>query len=283
MKIKFTVLLSLFVLCSVFSQEKSNITEFEALIRNDAVILTWKGSLNSENLLLYRSTSPFLDIKSLSQAVIVSTKFDSTLLFVDYPIPGIPYYYAIIDETSLSHATIKFEAGINTNRVPVEISHLYSNVPKQKTTYQRPIPLPWLNPQNKQQEKSYKFSETTEDTLKKYTRNVTNKQRRIKKFVILPDDLDTTFGGEYLLLRNILNSSIKNKEWNKAIQELNDFLKLRRTQDSIARAHFYLGQCYYFQSEPEKALLEFLLAQDTYYDKSQEWIQYTLSNLANKS
>lgn len=283
MRIKFTVILALCALSSFFSQEKSHITEFEALIRNDAVILTWKGSHNSEDLLLYRSTSPFLDIQSLSQAVIVSTKFDSALLFVDYPIPGIPYYYAIIDETNLAQGTILFEAGINTNRVPVEISHLYSNVPKQKTTYQRPIPLPWLNPQNKQQEKSYKFSETTEEDLKRYTEITQTKQKYKKNFVVLSDDLNTSFGGEYLLLRNILNSSIKKKEWDKATQEFKDFLKLRRTQDSIARAHFYLGQCYYFQSEPEKALLEFLLAQDTYYDKSQEWIQYTLQLLANNS
>ncbi len=38
-----------------------------------------------------------------------------------------------------------------------------------------------------------------------------------------------------------------------------------------ARAHFYLGQSYFFSDRPRDALLEFLLAEDQYYPEVQAW------------
>ena len=38
-----------------------------------------------------------------------------------------------------------------------------------------------------------------------------------------------------------------------------------------ARAHFYLGQTYFFNNRPREALLEFLLADDSYYHEVELW------------
>jgi len=38
-----------------------------------------------------------------------------------------------------------------------------------------------------------------------------------------------------------------------------------------ARAHYYLGQAYFFDKRPREALLEFLLAEDPYYHEVDQW------------
>jgi TolA-binding protein len=57
-----------------------------------------------------------------------------------------------------------------------------------------------------------------------------------------------------------------------AQQRLKDFLSLPRKPELVARAHFYVGQIDYFQGKVRDALLEFLGAQDFFYQESEPWI-----------
>jgi len=64
-----------------------------------------------------------------------------------------------------------------------------------------------------------------------------------------------------------------------AQQKLGDFLSLPRKPELNARARFYLGQIDYFQGEARDALLEFLTAQEFYYQECAPWIDACYASL----
>ena len=90
-------------------------------------------------------------------------------------------------------------------------------------------------------------------------------------------DAQSNTGGEELALRTILAGSFIPGHWDAAIMELKRFLSIRRTPSTVARARFYIGEAQFFSGNYHQALLEFLLAQDRYYNQSREWIHYRRS------
>lgn len=252
---------------------------FDIMVRNDAVILAWSANSRDKNLILYRSTTTFTNINSLAQAIVLSTFIDTGTPFVDYPVPGVPYYYAIVDENAVRSGTVSFAPDKNTNRVPVEVSPLFSRIQKSKLPSLRPMPLPWLNPSHQVSSDRFTFSRRTESIILQLASLAKSTPSMIRRSVILDDDAASTAGGEEYALRQIISKNIPSNNWIQAENELFDFLSLRRTPKTTARTRFYLGQAYYFQGKHNKALLEFLLAQDYYYSQSQEWIQYVLAAL----
>ncbi len=259
------------------------LTGFDAITREDAVIITWETPERGRNLVLYRATTPFTNMNSLLQAVVLSAFTDSGTPFVDYPVPGVPYYYALVDEETLRTGTADFTPSLNTNRIPVEVSSSYAGMYKNYLPSIRAMPLPYLNPGNEFRHYNVVFSPDTEDIIRKITVPVKVRAVRQREAFLFQSDLLSDTGGEEFALRKVLDETFRLQQWESSISALNQFLSIRRTADITARAHFYLGQAYSFQGLHREALQEFLLAQDRYYSQSRDWIQYVLSNLVSGS
>jgi hypothetical protein len=257
------------------------LSTFDVITRNDAVIITWKSSLAGKNIVLYRSTSPFTDMTSLVQAILVSTLVDTGAPFVDYPVPGVPYFYAVIDEDTLRTGSVQFAEGQNTNRIPVEIPASYARIKRSTLPSIRPIPLPYLNLSQNAETPKWHFSDKTEKIIQKVTAHPIVKKESAKNPFVFLSDKDSVSGGEEYNLKKILDTSFSSHTWNTAISDLNDFLAIRRTAETTARTHFYLGEAWFFSGNYRKALPEFLLSQDLYYNQANEWIQYTLDRMVS--
>ncbi len=258
---------------------------FDIMTRNDAVIITWKSTVEERNLVLYRATAPFTGLTSLVQAIVVTTFKDTGTPFVDYPVPGVPYYYAVVDEDLLRSGTVSFAAGNNTNRIPVEIPSGFARIQRTGIPNLRPMPLPYLNPSRTAANPAWKFSAATEKMIQSLaattTASTTTAMRSdtLRTPFIFRSDLESVAGGEEYTLKKILETSFSSRAWESAITELNAFLSIRRTEETTARTHFYLGEAYYFTGDYHKALPEFLLAQDLYYNQSREWIHYSMNRI----
>jgi TolA-binding protein len=98
---------------------------------------------------------------------------------------------------------------------------------------------------------------------------------------LLPEDLEKGATGEEYQLRSIVQGYFALQDWDKAGEEFRRFLDLPRTERSRAKAHFYLGQVYYFQDKPKEALFQFLDSQTLYPSESNRWIQAVLGNFVN--
>ena len=252
------------------------LTEFDAMVRNDAVVITWNSSLQQKNVVLYRSTSPFTDMSSLVPAIVISSFQDNGAPYVDYPVPGVPYYYVVLDEDTIKSGTAEFLPDKNTNRIPVEIPSVYAKIQRTPLPTLRPMPLPWLNPDQQAEIPALQFSTDTEKIIASLVRYTSTKSAIKLSPYVFKSDIDSSSGGEEYTLKNILEINFREGSWDKAIESLNGFLSIRRSEDTIARTRFYLGEAYYFSGDYRNALLSFLMSEDAYYEQSREWIQYVL-------
>ena len=255
---------------------------FDAITRDDAVLLTWKSEPKGQNVILYRSTAPFIGLESLVQAVLVSSFTDDGAPFVDYPVPGVPYFYAILDEATVRSGTVAFAGGANTNVTPVEIPGRYLNIKTPLLSSVRPMPLPWLNPNNALPIPARRFSPRTETMIKTLAQKSKPDSIVEKEPYIFRSDREAASGGEDYALKQILESGFTAKDWKGTITSLERFLWIRRGADTTARTRFYIGEASFFSGDYDRALKEFLLARDGYYTQSNEWIQYVLDRMVAK-
>ncbi len=270
-----------------FDISKFYFMSFSALAREKAIVISWKASVQNCNLILYRSTQAFSNFASLSKAVPIANIRDTGIAYLDYPVSGIPFYYAIAEEHQLASGNISFIDGKTTIALPVEIIEMDDDLPKiKKQAKRRPIPLPYLNPSKKYQKKKQYFSSQTEGIINALTagkqdyREFPSAALR-RKIYVFPDDKSKPMGGENMELQRILKGSFAKKKWAHCEKELKDFLKIRRTSRVTARSKFYLGEVLFFQNKYDKALLQFLIAGDMYPKQAKEWAQYSLTELAN--
>ena len=265
----------------------------ETYAREDRVTITFgTGTKSPDNITLYRSTRPIRATADLLNAVIVQRKAVSP--FTDFPVPGIPYYYAVIAEEDLIRGIVEIIPGQNASQRPAVAGGAGSdsrnrNPPVRSEAEEpllniraMPLPqvsvhtaLPGMNTQTEPSapmELSSQASKALGDIPERPRSEIPLKSPR----VFARDMENSPAGGEAYALSRIARGSFFVKKWDAAREELISFLSLPRLPDIKARAQFYLGQCYYFQARPREALFEFLAIQDRYPEEAIEWIQASL-------
>lgn len=260
-------------------------SSFSVFVRENAAIITCKSKNKNASFILYRAIEPFISAASLADAIPIAHITENELPFFDFPIQGIPYYYAVLEEKETVLGTVKFIHGKNTWNKPVEITSSsengnFSGLQKEP----RSLPLPYLNPDKKIKPKPRYFSSSTENIIASLSaeneieRKSSPAKRNIK---ILPNEENTPQGGETSALQEIVIKYLSERRWKTCEAELKKFLSLRHTERVEARARFYLGQTYFFTERYDKALIEFLQSKRIYEKPSQEWIRYCLPELQN--
>lgn len=267
----------------IAASESAGIDSFTLRIRNDAVVVSWTETVRGKNLVLYRSTEPFTAFSSLLRSVLVSAISDSGSSYTDYPVPGVPYYYALLDEDDVHTGAVSFMTGKNTNASPVEIPSELAVIKRASVQPIRPMPLPYLNPTMEPDRAPFVFSRGTEAKIASLSGSPGRPQTEHGIFVFRSDTETTSSGGDDYALRKIVTDGFRSEKLSATLSALDDYLSLRRSEQAAARARFYRGEALYFSGKYEEALLEFLLARDVYANQAGEWIQYTLNALTSKT
>ncbi|GAB1481214.1 hypothetical protein MASR2M78_00290 [Treponema sp.] len=254
----------------------------------DAVIISFISKSLEATALLYRSAQPLLRTQDLLDAVIVQASA-ALSPFIDYPVPGIPYYYALIAENELRTGNITFIVGENSTRGSVEVpSGRYRlGLPgPQDNLRSMPLPLvsieaalPYTLSENQYPLSSSSLSPEATKAIAELFPTNGNKNGREKKARVFPQDLQAPAGGEEYTLRFIVQDTFARRDWKNAATQLSSFLSLPRTSSTEARARFYLGQSYYFLGRPQESLFEFLLVKSQYPIEADEWVQAILPKL----
>ena len=256
----------------------AGISALEAAAQADRVIITFNEG-NVRDIALYRSIRPINQTQDLLGAVILQTKISSP--FTDFPVPGIPYYYAAIAENDLIHGTVEIIPGRNSTKAPVEVSAVRGDPERDL----RAIPLPQMSTQAVAPGMNT-YSETPPAELSPMAAmalgNIPVKadDPPLKRPRVFARDLETPSSvGEDYILSSLITGSFSAKDWETAKEELSNFLALPRSPETRARARFYLGQSYYFLRQPREGLFEFLSIQNRFPAEAAEWIQASLDML----
>ena len=271
-----------------------NISSLKTEVQKDSIIIsfTLNGSETKsiQPLVLYRSTQPIRYVQDLVQAVIVQGGITSSP-YIDYPVPDIPYYYALVFEDDIKQGNLRLEGGKNVTLIPAEVPagtfriglpgpqkdirsiplpllSVTATVPGALNTIQVPVLALPLSPEASKAVSALPFPEP--------------KKAALKKPRVFSQDLNAIGGGEEFTLRSIVQGAFNNRDWNSVIEQLERFLSLPRSSTIEARSRFYLGQAYYMTGKYREALFEFLLMKNLYPAEAREWIQSILPLLDSR-
>jgi hypothetical protein len=250
----------------------------------DRVIITFDifpdPSLQRRNAILYRSMHPIRQPQDLLNAIIVQTGISSP--FIDFPVPGISWHYAVIFEDEIFSGNVRIRPGGNVSVSPIAIAYEQAN-----ERSLRPMPLPLMALRNTMPEGF--FSGIPEST------RLRSESVEILRNIQMPDrnpiapkiprvfvaDLDPPTNSEESALFQIINEHFIKSEWENAHIHLQHFLSQPRTKDIEIRARFYLGQALYFTGQFRDALMEFLVFRTHHPEEAASWIQAVLSAMVH--
>jgi len=243
----------------------------------DRVVITFETAGPRRNAILYRSTRPVRQPQDLLNAVIVRSGIASP--FVDFPIPGLIWYYAVIYEDEIASGNVGVRPGINATISPVSIS---GDQAAERSL--RPIPLPVLTLHNTvpdslflteipgQVPLSIESSNILRDTPMPAKAPLVLKRPRV--FAV---DLVAPTGGEESALFQIVMEHFVRFEWEAARASLQHYLSLPRSREVEARARFYFGQTLYYTGSYREALMEFLSFRSFHLPEANTWIEAVLT------
>jgi hypothetical protein len=270
---------------------QKRLSGISAKVQGDAVYVSVKADTPVDTVLVYRSAAPILGTADLLDAVIVLAASSISAPFVDYPVPGISYYYALIPEDELKAGQVFIERGTNSTIAAVEIpaGRYRVGLPGPPRDI-RAIPLPLISMDSALPDGSFAptppavpipLSPAAAKALAELSRNVKLRPLPDRKPRAFPQDLEIPAGGEEYALRSIVQGPFAKRDWTESAKQISRFLSLSRSPSSEARAHYYLGQAYFFLGQHREALFEFLLAQSQYYAEGQEWVDAILPRLVS--
>lgn len=278
----------------IFAQSNvsSSISGLKVTLKNasptQAIIeLTWeipsKNNIVAFNI--YRSNEQITKdtIKKLKPIIVLKgryTRYTDTVTDI-----SASYFYCVTTKISTGEEFDIIIPMVNSTVIPLVIAPVTANektLPKEETRVETPeneralIPLPYLN-ELEDANASKKEVSSRDLTVAKKLANHSD-VKKTKDFQILPADITPDTGEQYLL-STIVNGSFKNAEWNKALAEIDDFIKINRSEETLNRAYFYLGQIYYYKGDSKNAIFSFMKSQNDYPIESHQWIDEVLNSL----
>jgi hypothetical protein len=266
----------------------SKIHSITAEVQGGGIMISYQTKDEGQMTILYRSINPIRRMEDLLNAVILRSL--SGAPYMDYPLGGIPNYYAILLEDELISGTAAIYPGLNATIKPVEVA-----ADPQAAPQVRPIPLPLISTNtlntlpdgfgkiSPEMPKKIPLSHQAEESLIDVPPYKAPPRAR-KAPRVFPQDLEAPLplgGEEDRLLRSIIQGPFNAKDWGGAQEVLLRYLALPRSHAAEARARYYLGQTYFFTGAFREALFEFLMAQSQYPEDIVDWIQATLREIRN--
>jgi hypothetical protein len=257
------------------------ISNLKARQENDKVIITYDVFGPSRNIVLYRSMQPVSRPQDLLNAVIVQSGIAAP--FVDFPIPGLSWYYAAIYEDEISSGNMGIRPGRNATTTAVILS---GGETAERAL--RPIPLPYMTLRNAIPEGDTVVDVPEQSSLNSALLNMLQSAQMPQK-IPLPSkkprifavDLKSPSGGEESALFQIVQEYFEKRDWDNSRIALLHYLSLPRSTEVEARARFYLGQTWYFTGNYREALFEFLSVQNLHPIEANIWIDAILAAMVH--
>jgi hypothetical protein len=265
----------------------SRITGIKAAVSasSDGVEVTFTSSSPARDLLLFWGTAPLASPDDLLRSASATELDPGTTRYVQPALPGIDYWFAVMDAGlyKLGQATVA--PGVNATTIPVRmpinparLSTMSGGAGRRNT----PLPslsMPFgdLNGQQSgdsgivQTPPEKQLSAAATRTIGLLMQGIARPPAAERSPEIFPSDISPVPGTELSQLQQIVTGPFAGSDMAGAQKQLSSFLAMRRAPEVDAHARFYLGQAYYFLGQPRDALMEFLIAEDSYFQRAQPW------------
>ncbi len=273
---------------SLLQSKPVDITDLSASLSEGAVYLRFETSNSERDVAIYRSTDDISESEDLVDAILLDTVSSSTNTYIDYPVPGLSYYYALFDSELLRVGKQRFNLGKNVLTDPVELPPSVPRATSGATVPARSRPLPYLILSTKV-ESGKELSASSVNIGRRRKALTPEAQNAVSSLIPADASKIKQFDKPVFLapetngsdsrnsqLKRIVDEYISKEKWDEGRSELEKYLQIRHSEDELSRAHYYLGQAYYFTESFRNAFIHFLYASESYYAEAQTWMDNIL-------
>lgn len=266
----------------------ASVYNIAAQTEDTAIVVRFEASRADRTLAVYRSTVPFADAESIAAAALLDELPSSSRRYVDYPVPGVAYYYGVFDKRLVELAMVTIEPEENVLVEPVSLrlgagADVTLALPESRL---RPAPLPVLQLATAiTSDRRLAQSDVPGGTVAQALRpgadaaidRLLARAPRPQPFdpqpIILPEDRAPSAEGAPQTLAQILRGDFAAGNWGQAALLLDRLLQLPLSRTFEQRARFYRGQALYFDGRHEPAFMELLYASEgPLYPQVRPWL-----------
>lgn len=273
----------------------ARVYDLVAQAQDNVIALRFNTSRGGRRLAVYRSTRPFDQLESPAEATLLERLDSSTRRFVDYPVPGVAYFYGIFDTALVERGSIEIAPGSNVLATPVQIPlrvarDVQLNIPSRTT---RPAPLPILELTGTLRDdqrlvagevpyggRAQPVRAATTRAIDRLLRDAPQPQPFDPAPVVLPpertNDAEDSANGAGRTLTQVIQNYFVAGDYASTANLLRNLLELPLSRDFERRVRYYLAQSLYFDGRREPAFVEFLIAADgngALYSEVRPWIE----------
>ena len=270
----------------------ASVYDIEAQPQDTAIVVVFNPSRTGRTLAVYRSTDPFTDLQSVTDATLLDELDSSSRRYADYPVPGVSYYYGVFDKALIERGTLEIQQNENVLSQPVQIALATQpavNIEIPRATKRRaPLPILQLASGIQSGERlavpdvpaggARPVSATTRAAINRLLSRAPEPAPFAPDPVILPQERSADGEGVAVTLSRIVTGEFADGEYLRAADQLKSLLDLPVSDETEQRIRFYLGQSLYFDGRREPAFMEFLVASDgPLYAETRPWIEGILT------
>lgn len=254
---------------------------FEVKQKDSGVEIKYTVDKEDREIIVFRSLRFISKPEILDHAGIIGRSTDTSVTYIDKPVPGVPFYYAAVDAELFDYAYAQM---LDYAALSPAIVTTYDE--DGKTPALRSTPLPQLRLSGKMPDGSFipevsvsmpphqPVSTETEYIIQSIIKSIKMDAPELLIPHVLPVDHGSSQNRRQEALREIvLEGSFAQKDWEKSSEELFSLSSSNGIDMKMrSRIHYYLGQAYYYRKDFRKAMSSFSLASADYYNESRRWI-----------
>jgi hypothetical protein len=264
----------------------------KAEAKGESIVLSYKALAPSAKLVVYRGQAQMARASDLLEASLVTTFTDRDGSFIDYPVPGVEYWYALIGEEDFKAGKIELVPGKNSTTASARIAAAsYASPISSISPASRTPPLPALLFDASAALPGYGIQGPTASVAAKPVSPETGKaivplmsytpsiEVTRPAVTLLNEEKSPPSGAEDYALALIVTEKLAKGDSSGAVTQLRKYLSLDRGEAVRVRARFYLGQALALTGSFREAFFELLVVRSTYARETKAWFDYTLSML----
>lgn len=256
------------------------ITSISAAVRGDSVVVSFTPSRIDREVVVLRSLAPISAAEDLSNAIDLGAIESAARMYQDFPIPGVTYYYAVLDRGLLESGRPAVSPGDNATASGVSLPapELRPEPDRAESGDLRGAPLPTLSlseglsGHGGQAVHDAPAPSLTAALSPRTARSESALLSRIDRVwtepavepEIFTEDITPGTSAEERSLSEIISFALMRRDFETAELLFTNFLSVRRSQEIERRARFYLGQSLFFQGKYDQAVMTLLPIRETF-------------------
>jgi len=252
----------------------------------DSIQVSFTTSNPTRDLLLFWGPAPLTTPEDLLRSTTTTPLDPGSTRYVVAALPGVDYWFAVLDAGLYKIGKTPLVKGANVTSAPVQVpvtaGHLSLSQP---SIPRRALPLPSLSLTRDVESNQLLADDsvptfpvekaidpTTEKAIAGLRSAAPGTRHMPRGPSVLHVDTTPSPSGEVARLLDIVQGPFLGGDMATTERRISDFLSLPRSPELEAHARFYLGQVYFVAGRTRDALLEFLEADEFYYQETEPWV-----------